>query len=223
VAEIVREVVVGSAVSASALDHVPKGGRPYKYPMATIEAALWEAAAAGGSAHKAHLALKERGFGDEPEGVPPARTIRDWIKGSFRNRYAEILEGGVRELEEAMAQQATAFALRAGEAQIEALRQTTAGLAAANGVEASQILRNVAQARKMGVDESGELRRRPFRREADESLLQIAKELEGFGILKISEGIADQQVRRLAEEEQIVDAVAVDDPPAAEASDAAST
>lgn len=185
--------------------------------MATIERALWEAAASGGSAHKAHIAMKDAGWGELEDsaglGVPPARTIRDWIRGSFRNRYQEILEGGVKEFEELLAQQATGFAIRAGEAQGEALKQTLAGLANANGVEASQILRNVAQSRKMAVDESGELRRRPFRRQADESLAQIAKELEGLGVVKIIESIADEQVRLQAEQEAVVDATLVSDDP----------
>lgn len=220
-AEIVREVV---PKTSGARDHMRTltGGRPYKYPLETIERCLWETAANGGSAHRAHQVLKSMELTDEDGElveIPPARTIRDWVNGPFRNRYQEMLQTSVKEIEELLAQQSTEEALALGYALSEARKQTLAGLANANGVEASTILRNLAQARKMAVDEAGELRRRPFRREQDESLADLARELQQLGIMRVVEGAAaaisqrDEAVDGEAEEVEpprISDAVEAD-------------
>ena len=155
-------------------------GRPLQYPLALVERCLWETAAAGGSATRAHAVLSEQGL----DPLPPRRTIQNWTTGRFRNRYHEMLSEQARDLEEIVAAQATANAIRMGDAEQDALRQTMAGLSMASGVEASMILRNISQSKAVQVDKAQLLRGRPTQINAERSLDELARALERLGLVE---------------------------------------
>jgi methionine synthase II (cobalamin-independent) len=166
-------------------DHHPSHGRPYKYSPETIERCLYEVAACGGNANRAAQVLQEAElFG--PEGKPiPARTIRSWVTGPFRNRYQEIVQAKAKALDDIIKDTARANAIRFGEAEQEALKQTLAGLSHANAVEASTVLRNVSQAKKTSVEVTGAIGLRPLLEQQSEDLMAIAKSLERMQVMKI--------------------------------------
>lgn len=146
-----------------------------------VEMALWQLALDGGSYTRAARSLDEmkvRGLNGRPI---PRSTIELWAKSRFKNRYHEIRTKRVADLDEALALDAQAQAQRLGRAVDSATRQTLAGIAGANGVEASQILRNVAQARQSEISNSMQLRGTDPESKKARSLADIAKELNGLG------------------------------------------
>jgi hypothetical protein len=112
----------------------------------------------------------------------------------FRVTYHEILRTKVDELDELMAQQAQSAALQMGEAMDDALRVTLAGLATSNGVEASQILRNISQARSAEIDKAAQLRGRDFGSQMVKSLADVARELQALGAVRVRDTLEDGRV-----------------------------
>lgn len=132
-------------------------GRPLAFPREVIERCLYETAVHAGNARKARSAL----VAWEPDlAWPAAETIYSWIKGRFRNRYADICTSEAGQLREAIARDMTGLAQKLGEAEADAIRKVQAGLADANAVEASMILRNLTAAKALNLDQEGRLRGR---------------------------------------------------------------
>jgi hypothetical protein len=168
----------------------------FKFPMELVERVLYEVAGNGGNCSatlRAFQAANEDRIerGEEPVELPSLRTIRHWITVSFRNRYHEICADSARQLEEIVAAQGVENAIAMGKAEADALKQTLAGLSNANGVEASQILRNISQAKGTAVQTSQLLRGRPTVITAETPLEQIARELQQLGIVEV---ITDAEV-----------------------------
>jgi hypothetical protein len=165
-------------------DHL---GRPLKYPPEVVEATLYEVAAHGGNIARACQALADRGITQaypSDEGAPlPRSVVSEWVKRRFRNRYHEIVTTGTRELEEVIAQQGVNFALQAAEGQQEALKQTLAGLSDANAIEASQVLRNISQARSGEIDKALALRGRGPADKVSKSLQELTQSLRRLGLV----------------------------------------
>lgn len=181
----IREGVATLAKAPGLSDHLDGAGD--LYPPELVERALWEVAAHGGNVSAATASLREAGV-HRMDGRPiPRTTLNNWKKKVYRNRYHEILRTKVTDLDEQVAQQAQANALKLGEAMDDTLRVTMAGLVGSSGVEASQILRNIAQARNMEITKSQELRGSDPGSRVARGLEDIAKELQGLGpnIVKI--------------------------------------
>src|SRR3954470_21036823 len=121
-----------------------------RYAREVIERALYEVAFQAGNTRKAQQALAALGI------HVPYRTMHDWVRGRFRNRYQEIATQATDELRERIARDT--IDLAAGEK--EALRQTLAGLADLNAVEASMVLRNLSTSKGINLDQEGKLRGR---------------------------------------------------------------
>jgi hypothetical protein len=137
--------------------YAPRKGRPLTFPREVIERCLYETAVHAGNARKARQALIDW----EPDlAWPSAETIYGWVKGRFRNRYAQIATQEAGQLRENIARDMTDLARRLGEAEAEALRKVLAGLADANAVEASLILRNLSSSKQIQLDQEGRLRGR---------------------------------------------------------------
>lgn len=175
-------------------------GRPMKFPALVVEQALWEMAANGNSATRASRALEEAGIVNPSTGgaISP-RTIRDWARKIFRNRYHEIVVEGVRELEEIVASKNIDLAIRQGEAEQSALAQTLAGLPHATAVEASQVLRNINQAKTANVDKALQIRGRGHAPSVEQGLKEVVQVLKSL---------------KLVEQDEVVDADVVEEPAA---------
>jgi hypothetical protein len=133
------------------------GGRPLAFPREVIERCLFETAVHGGNARKARRAL----IAWEPDlAWPAAETIYSWISGRFRNRYASIATQEAGKLREVIARDMTDLAIKLGEVEADAVRKIQAGLADANAVEASMILRNLTASKALNLDQEGRLRGR---------------------------------------------------------------
>ena len=182
---------------------VQTGGRPLKWPPEVIEGCLWEVAVHGGNVRKARAAVLERAnalvrSSMEDDGeliarpeVPGESTISDWIKGRFKDRYAEMLRVKHAELDEHLAGRATVFAIGIEEAKDAALRQTMAGLGAANGVEASMILRNLTGAQQQSAAIAAGVRNGEALAEEGRGLRELAAALSRFGGVSIKEQKAE--------------------------------
>src|SRR3954454_12749057 len=107
-----------------------------RYAREVIERALYEVAFQAGNTRKAQQALAAVGI------HVPYRTMHDWIKGRFRNRYQEIATKATDELRERIARDTVDLAIDLAAGEKEALRQTMATLGDLNAVEASMVLRN---------------------------------------------------------------------------------
>ena len=168
----------------------------FKFPLELIERILYEVAAQGGNCTAAKRTFDELNEhraeqGEDKIDLPSVRTIRHWITGPFRNRYHEIVSDSARQLEELVAAQGVSLAISIGTAEEDALKQTLAGLANANGVEASQILRNLSQAKGTAIDKAQLLRGRPTQISGtDDTLEALARELQKLGIVEVVEGTA---------------------------------
>ena len=191
-AEVERQLLPGHLATARS-----RGHGTFKYPMDLIERCLYEIAAAGGNATGAKRALDQENQhrlerGEEPLSLPPVRTMRYWVTGPFRNRYHEICADQARELEDIIAAQGVENAIAMGEAERSALKQTLAGLANANGLEASNILRNISMAKGTAVQTSQLLRGRPTVIHAETTLDQLARELKQMGVVEVVDSTAEE-------------------------------
>ena len=158
------------------------------YSEEVVAAALWEIAAAGGNCARALRALEQRFEQEVRDGLrlPTDRTLRNWKTGTYRNRYQELLQGSAKELEELVAQKGIDFALRAQQAKVDALAQVEARMGSLDAVEASLVMRNLAQAEAVGVQQAGQLRNRPGFGERDvRDVDQIAAALARLNVVKL--------------------------------------
>lgn len=141
----------------------PAKGQHGRWSADFIDKVLWEVAAAGGQVsrgysqlqHWALLVMEETG---EMPDLPSERTVRDWVASRYRNRYHEVQQSKVTEMDERIAQTGARLAIQMADAEERALKQTLAGLASCNGVEASVVLRNLSQSKKIQVDNAVTLR-----------------------------------------------------------------
>ena len=174
------------------------------FPPEFVEAALWEIAVAGGNCARARRELDHR-YPDEKalaaagiERLPSDRALRYWKRSMYRDRYHEILQTRAKDLEEIVAQNGIELALNAQQVKLEAMKQVAARIGATDAVEASTILRNLAQAEAGSVQMSGQIRNRPgFGDKDTRSLQQIAKALERLGVASVegdAEDIEDADV-----------------------------
>lgn len=167
------------------LDRRDKGDSSFGMQM--VQRCLWEIAANGGSLTKAHRSLERQEIHTE-NGKPPAiNTLRKWKNVTYRNTYETILRTEANRIDELLSQQAQANAIALGDAVSDALEVTLSGLALANGVEASQILRNIAQARQIEIDKSMQLRGEDPVSRAANSFKDAMRELAGLGVVKVVE------------------------------------
>lgn len=185
-------------------DHV---GRPLKYPPEVVEAALYEVAAKGNNIARACETLKDRGITQSyPEDCGraiPRGVVAEWVNKRFRNRYHEIVSTKTRELEEVVARDGIELAIQIGQAERDALKQTMAGMADATAVEASQILRNLTQAKAQQVDKAHAIRGQGIADKASKTLEQIAAGLKQLGlVVDDEEDVHD--VEAVEEEDEVV-------------------
>lgn len=143
-----------------------------------VDRVLWEVAVHGGNCRKAHQALVARADSDDALlDLPVERTVRKWVTERWADRYAEIRSIKAGMLDEQVARDAASLAVAIEEGERKALQTTIARLGEADGVEASQILRNLSQSKKIQVDSAGALRGRAAFDEAVRSLQDIARSL----------------------------------------------
>ena len=154
-------------------------GAPLKHSIEVIEQALHTVAFNGGNVARSCRSLAAIGIELDPQ------TVRRWIRGRFRNRYHEIQSKTARDLEEQIARDATDLALQQAHAERQAMERTLAGLSDANGVEASQILRNLSQSKAIQVDKAGQLRGRASVTVDVRGFEEIARSLERLGIATV--------------------------------------
>lgn len=210
------EIVDGAARSANLPglnDHERSKVDEELHPVELVERALWEIAAHGGNVSAACRSLDQQGIRRSDGRKIPRSTMSDWKTRQYRNRYQEILRVRVKDINEVLGIQAQANALQLGAALDDSLRVTLAGLAGANGVEASQILRNIAQARNMEITKAQELQGTDGASQIARGLKDIADELAGLGrnIVKVEAedpetGVLDSDGVREIELPEIVDA-----------------
>lgn len=168
--------------------------RPFatRFDQSMIDKVLWEVAAAGGNCRIAHERLTRTATemfdetGEMPD-LPTERTVRDWVSRRFRNRYHEIQAAKVAEMDEVIAQDGQRLAVQLAEAEERALKQTLAGLGSANAVEASTILRNLSQSKKMQVDNALALRRQATASVDARTVTDLASALIRAGAAVIAE------------------------------------
>lgn len=129
-------------------------GRPTKYPPEVIDRALLETAANGGNARKAAETLAMIGLPIRHE------QISRWRRGRFRKRYEQISSEAGGELREKIARETLELVQNLQETEGRALKQVMAGLSDTNAVEASVILRNLAQSKQVSLTQEGQLRGR---------------------------------------------------------------
>lgn len=158
-----------------------------KYPPEVVEAALYEVAACGNNVARACQVLKDRGvtqaYPADNGRALPRDVVAQWVKGRFRNRYHEIVSTQARELQEVVAAKGIDIALQIGEAELQALRQTTAGLSDATAVEASMILRNLGQSKAVQIDKAKQIRDVGIQEKTANSLDEIVKGLRALNLL----------------------------------------
>lgn len=163
-------------------------GRPTPFPMDVIEACLWEVAVSGGNVAKAMRTLRAT---DEANGVvrelPADKTVRTWVTSQYRNRFHEITQGRARELEELVAANAVELALESQEIKRDALKQIAATMAGVDAVEASTILRNVANSTKSDLDGAMGIRRQAAQAEDSRTIRHMADALVRLGVGSIRE------------------------------------
>lgn len=187
-----------------------------KHSPEVIELCLWTIAAHGGVVTQACEALREAGVVNG-NGQPIARrTLSEWKKTTHRNRYSEILRTKVNDLDQVIVEQAQGNAIQMGAAQGRALDVTMAGLAGANAVEASTVLRNIAQARQIEITKAMELRGIDPESRKGRSLELVAAELAALGpnIVRVERedpatGVLDPEFEH--ELPELVEAEVVDD------------
>jgi hypothetical protein len=155
------------------------------FPLELIQQCLWQIAASGGNVAKAHEALVEQGV-TGPEGKPVSMSaLRKWKKSTYKGGYHQILTEYAEKLDEILARQATENAIELGDAVDKALARTLSQLATANGVEASQILRNVAQARDVELRSRASLQGRDPASRIARTMEDAMAELKGMGVATI--------------------------------------
>ncbi len=178
--------------------------RSTRWDAEFIDRVLWEVAAAGGTVTRAYNQLSEWGTQQADEtgvmpDLPSLRTLRNWVNITYRNRYHEVQQQKVTEMDELIAQEGQRLAVQLADGEERALKQTLAGLASSNAVEASTILRNLSVSKKSQVDNAINLRRQQSGGIDGRSLQDLVSSLvrAGAGTLAeptVEEDIVDAQV-----------------------------
>ncbi len=164
--------------------------RALRHPTEFYERGLWEIAQAAGNVSKACASLHAQGHA---EYMPT--TMREWITGRFRNRYQAICRGAVAHLEALRATDADMVAARAAGVELEALDQIVKTLSATNAVEASMVLRNVSQSKKVQEENAALLRGKSAGQLQARGLTEVAAALARLGVIEVIEGsVEDAQV-----------------------------
>jgi len=181
-----------------------KLGARSPYSAELIDYALWMVAIEGGSASRAHnrmIAEHEENPKHEmyKAGVPTRQVMTKWSRITYKNRYTELLNLRHREMDEAIASEAQVIAQQIASAEVAAIKQTQAGIAGANGVEASQILRNLSQSKQVQLQQAGLIRERPLvERQADDihSIARSLNDLAGGHVVEVvtAEDVRDAEV-----------------------------
>jgi hypothetical protein len=165
----------------SALDHYSDA----KWPADFIDRMLWEVAISGGQVRRGYNSLVKAAVERHGEKAaldfPAERTVREWVQYRYRNRYNELLKQKAEELDERRAQDASTLSVQLRDAEERALAQTLAGLGDANGLEASMILRNLSQSKRMNSDVIVAARGLPALQTVGEGLMEIARGLSRLG------------------------------------------
>jgi hypothetical protein len=177
-----ERVQLGGGASAAAARSRPSEA----YDPETVEICLWETVLCGGNVAKAMQNLRAE-YEDDPDKdaaeLPYPETVRGWKRGKHRNRYHEIATGRARELEDALANRHIERAIRLDDLESEAIARVQGGIADVGAVDAANILRNVAAAKKLSVDSATALRRAANGQTGDERSIEvIVGALERLGV-----------------------------------------
>lgn len=160
-----------------------------------IDAVLWEVAVHGGNVRKAMRtfteAAQERVSSDHMPELPSEGTVRRWVRVTFRNRYSELLHQKAQNLDERRAQDASLLALAIEEAERKTLTEVLAGLGSLDAVEASTVLRNLAQSKKLQADVISQARGTAMGEGDARDLMAIARSLARFGAASIESQTGD--------------------------------
>ena len=180
------------------------------FPDELVDNILWEIAAAGGQVRKGyrqwldallgHHGIEDGDITKLPFAIPSERTARDWKSKTKRDRYETILKIKTDQLDERVMGAASTLAIAMEEVERDALKQTAAGLAHANGIEASTILRNVSQAKKIQMDAVTSARAtRAFERELP-NILELGRGLAALGVAQLVSATGEEIVDADADE-----------------------
>jgi hypothetical protein len=173
------EIKDGVARPTAADRDLVKGSRLHSDEL--IMKALWEIVAHGGNVAAACRSMQAQGFTNSRGQPINRRTMQKWKESTYRNKYEEMRVRKSRELDELLAADAQANAMKLGKAMDVALTQTMAGIAGANAVESSQVLRNISQARQGELQQGSALRGTDSRSKVARGLSELASELAGLG------------------------------------------
>ncbi len=157
---------------------VGSGGRPIESSPEEVDFALWCLVQAGGSPTRAARMVEEQRPGT---GINRDHIWR-WAGGRFKPRYDELRRERAGDLDDQIAANAYDIAVQLGHAEDLALKRALAGLADANGVEASMILRNFTQSKATQIEKAGQLRGNRMFGPAQIDLTMIAAEIEQLGV-----------------------------------------
>lgn len=163
-----------------------------KYPAEAVDYLLWLVALEGGSTSRALARAEAEG---KLEQLPRRQTLDDWKRVRYRNRYSEIVTHRKDAMDDEQAAAAAILARQIAQAETRAVKQTVAGLSSANGVEASQILRNLSQSKGIQLDQARKTYERPLAERQAASLEEIAAGLNriaGGGAVVLEAEVVDE-------------------------------
>ena len=159
--------------------------RALAQPVEFYERGLWEIAQQAGNVSAGCVSLQAQGHTDYV-----VTTMREWVTGRFRNRYQQICRGAVSHLEALRAADADKVALRAAGVEVAALQQIVTRLSETNAVEASMVLRNVSQSKKVQEENAALLRGKSAGHMQARGLTEVAAALARLGVIEVIEGEA---------------------------------
>lgn len=125
-------------------------------------------------------------------------TLGNWRRKVFRNRYSQMRRLKMDEVDRVTVEASQDLAQQIAEIEGRAVKQTAAGLAHADAYEASQILRNLSQSKKMQIDGATQLRGEAVAREQTETMTNVLKEIAGLGIAVVNQQLHGAQEARAA-------------------------
>lgn len=162
-----------------------------------VSRALWALVECGGSETKAQSLLEQEGV-KRQDGEPIKRsTLGNWKRQTFKHRYTDLRTRKMNAVDEILVTGAQALAIKMGEAEESALKQTMAGIADLNALEASNVLRNVSASKQIQLKGALELRGQEVEREGNQAMERVLKELKGLKVVHVREeahGIIDAEV-----------------------------
>ena len=167
-----------------------------KFSAEVVDYLLWLCALEGGSTSRALRRAEGEGRFKE---LPSRQALDKWKRGTYRNRYSELVTLRRERFDDEQATSAQIIARQIAHAEEAAVKQTMAGLSGANGVEASNILRNLTQSKGINLDLARKIHERPLAERQADSMEEIAgalNRLAGSGAVTIETGeeIRDAEV-----------------------------